>query len=86
MTLTLERESEKDLTKKHAHHVELGLERLLEEGHAAIRGARVGLICNQASVDHSFTTRRISCTTTKTFNCERCLVRNTEFAATSRTT
>ena len=54
MTLTLEQESEKEVTKKHTHHVELGLERLLEEGHAAIRGARVGLICNQASVDHSY--------------------------------
>src|SRR5215216_3339578 len=53
MTLTLERESEKGL-KTQAHHVELGLERLLEEGHDWIRGARVGLICNQASVDHSF--------------------------------
>ena len=54
MTLTLERESEKELMKTRAHHVELGVERLLEEGHPAIRGARVGLICNQASVDHSF--------------------------------
>jgi uncharacterized protein YbbC (DUF1343 family) len=53
MTLTLEQESEKELTKTRAHHVELGLERLLE-GHTAIRGARVGLICNQASVDHSY--------------------------------
>ncbi len=54
MTLTLEPETEKEVTKTRAHHVELGLERLLEEGHAAIRGARVGLICNQASVDHSY--------------------------------
>ncbi len=54
MTLTLERESEKELSKTQAHHVDLGLERLLEEGHPAVRGARVGLICNQASVDHSF--------------------------------
>ncbi|HEX7332464.1 MAG TPA: DUF1343 domain-containing protein [Pyrinomonadaceae bacterium] len=54
MTLTLERESEKELMKTQAHHVELGLERLLEEGHSAIRGARIGLICNQASVDHSY--------------------------------
>ena len=54
MTLTLERESEKELMKTQAQHVELGLERLLEEGHPAIRGARVGLICNQASVDHSY--------------------------------
>ena len=52
MTLTLERE--KEAVKTQAHHVELGLERLLEEGHTAIRGARVGLICNQASVDHSY--------------------------------
>lgn len=54
MTLTLEREGEKTSTKKQVHHVELGLEKLLEEGHSALRGARVGLICNQASVDHSY--------------------------------
>ena len=54
MTLTLERESEKGLMKTPVHHVELGLERLLEEDHPAIRGAHVGLICNQASVDHSY--------------------------------
>src|SRR6185437_12758903 len=53
MTLTLERESAAT-TKKQVQHVELGLERLLEERHAEIRGARVGLICNQASVDHSY--------------------------------
>jgi uncharacterized protein YbbC (DUF1343 family) len=35
-------------------HIKLGLERLLEEGRRALRGARVGLICNQASVDHGF--------------------------------
>ena len=52
MTLTLEREATP--TKKQVQHVELGLERLLEEGHPALRGARVGLICNQASVDHSY--------------------------------
>lgn len=33
--------------------VRLGLEKLLEERLHVIRGARVGLICNQASVDHS---------------------------------
>jgi len=32
----------------------LGLERLLEERLDLVRGARVGLICNQASVDHHF--------------------------------
>jgi uncharacterized protein YbbC (DUF1343 family) len=31
----------------------LGLERLLEESMELLRGARVGLVCNQASVDHS---------------------------------
>ncbi|MDQ2976737.1 MAG: DUF1343 domain-containing protein [Acidobacteriota bacterium] len=30
----------------------LGLERLLEERISMLRGARVGLVCNQASVDH----------------------------------
>lgn len=34
-------------------HVVLGLERLLEERRALLRGARVGLVCNQATVDHS---------------------------------
>ena len=53
MTLTLEREHEKDLRKRQAH-VKLGLEKLLEAEHAMLRGARVGLICNQASVDHSY--------------------------------
>ena len=52
MTLTLERETTP--TKKQVQHVHLGLERLLEERHPALRGARVGLICNQASVDHSY--------------------------------
>ena len=34
--------------------VKLGLERLLEGKPTSLRGARVGLICNQASVDHKF--------------------------------
>jgi uncharacterized protein YbbC (DUF1343 family) len=54
MTLTLERESEKDVMKTTVQPVQLGLERLLEEVPAALRRARVGLICNQASVDHGF--------------------------------
>jgi uncharacterized protein YbbC (DUF1343 family) len=53
MTLTLERERAKTSTEKQVH-VKLGLERLLEEGHTALQGARVALICNQASVDHSY--------------------------------
>jgi uncharacterized protein YbbC (DUF1343 family) len=34
--------------------VKLGLEKLLEEQSHLVRGAKVGLICNQASVDHNF--------------------------------
>lgn len=34
--------------------IKLGLERLLDENAKVIEGARVGLICNQASVDHGF--------------------------------
>jgi uncharacterized protein YbbC (DUF1343 family) len=34
--------------------VQLGIEKLLEEIPASMRGSRVGLICNQASVDHGF--------------------------------
>lgn len=53
MTLTLERESEV-ITKRSVVPVQLGLEKLLEEAPASIKGARVGLICNQASVDHGY--------------------------------
>lgn len=34
--------------------IKLGLEKLLEDHLSLIKGARVGLICNQASVDHRF--------------------------------
>ena len=54
MTLTLEREHDKELSKRPVQHVKLGLEKLLEAEHALVRGARVGLICNQASVDHAY--------------------------------
>lgn len=37
---------------KGKYHVELGLERLTRERRDLIRGARVGVVCNQASVDH----------------------------------
>ena len=36
------------------HQIKLGLERLLDERIGDLEGARVGLVCNQASVDHSF--------------------------------
>ena len=54
MTLTLERESETVRINKSVQPIQLGLEKLLEEGHPSIRSARVGLICNQASVDHGY--------------------------------
>src|SRR3954466_8170961 len=34
--------------------IKLGIERLLDERIDLLRGKRVGLVCNQASVDHSF--------------------------------
>src|SRR5216684_4842374 len=39
---------------KHLQPIKLGVERLLTEKIDLLRGARVGLICNQASVDHGF--------------------------------
>ena len=54
MALTLERESEAVRSKKSVQPVRLGLEKLLEQVPASIKGARVGLICNQASVDHAY--------------------------------
>ena len=38
--------------RKDKRHITLGLERLLIERTGLLRGARVGLICNQASVNH----------------------------------
>src|SRR6195256_4066472 len=35
-------------------HIKLGVERLLEEQSQLLQDARVGLICNQASVNHQF--------------------------------
>src|ERR1051326_9562599 len=34
--------------------IKLGLESLLSDRVASVKGARVALVCNQASVDHSF--------------------------------
>jgi uncharacterized protein YbbC (DUF1343 family) len=42
------------MSKNGFHPIKLGLERLLDEKVASLRGARIGLVCNQASVDHSF--------------------------------
>ena len=41
------------MTSSGRAHVVLGLERLLAEGQDLLAGARVGLVCNQATVDHS---------------------------------
>jgi uncharacterized protein YbbC (DUF1343 family) len=35
-------------------HVRLGIEKLLEDNDHLLKGARVGLVCNQASVNHQF--------------------------------
>src|SRR5215475_10330396 len=52
MTLTLE--AEEKSVKKQLVPVKLGVEKLLEDRLDAIAGKRVGLICNQASVNHGF--------------------------------
>jgi uncharacterized protein YbbC (DUF1343 family) len=39
--------------RREVAHVTLGLERLLGDRLSLLRGARVGLVCNQATVDHS---------------------------------
>ena len=40
--------------KRKVQPIRLGLERLLEDQQPLVRGQRLGLICNQASVDHNF--------------------------------
>ena len=62
MTLTVEHEREQAPSKrvKAMQPVQLGLEGLLEDAPDVMRGARVGLICNQSSVDHAFAPRRRS--------------------------
>ena len=54
MTLTIEQESEKENLKTTRQSVQVGLEVLLQDIPEVVRGARVGLICNQSSVNHSF--------------------------------
>src|SRR5215204_750350 len=53
MTLTLERVQQVKVNKTR-QQVVLGVERLLEDQADLLKSARVGLICNQASVDHGF--------------------------------
>src|SRR6201991_4008613 len=54
MTLTLEEAATNKTNKLEKYPVVLGLETLLEERVEILQGARVGLICNQASVNHGF--------------------------------
>jgi uncharacterized protein YbbC (DUF1343 family) len=54
MTLTLEEKSTNRNNQVEKHRVVLGVETLLEEKSEVLKGARVGLICNQASVNHGF--------------------------------
>ena len=42
------------MSAKPVRSVKLGLERLLEDATSILKGARVGLICNQASVNHHY--------------------------------
>ena len=42
------------MSAKPVRPVKLGLERLLEDDVSSVKGARVGLICNQASVNHEY--------------------------------
>jgi len=42
------------MSAKSVRPVKLGLERLLEDAASIVKGARVGLICNQASVNHHY--------------------------------
>jgi len=54
MTLTLEPGVQQVKVNRTRQPVALGVERLLEDRVDLLKGARVGLICNQASVDHGF--------------------------------
>ena len=54
MTLTVEREHARTASKRNLQPVQLGLEALLEDVPEIMRDARVGLICNQSSVNHAF--------------------------------
>lgn len=51
MTLTLQKMVG---THRKLQPVKLGVESLLEESQTKLRGARIGLVCNQASVNHGY--------------------------------
>ena len=52
--LTSQRGENLSMSAKSVRPVKLGLERLLEDAVSIVKGARVGLICNQASVNHHY--------------------------------
>jgi len=54
MTLTVEHEREQVVSKRELAPVQVGLEVLLQDVPGVVRGRRVGLICNQSSVSHTF--------------------------------
>ena len=54
MTLTIEQEREAETVKGLRQPVQVGLEVLLQDVPQVMRGKRVGLICNQSSVNHTF--------------------------------
>ena len=54
MTLTIEQERETETLKGVRRPVQVGLEVLLQDVPQVMRGKRVGLICNQSSVNHTF--------------------------------
>ena len=87
MTLTLERESEKEVMKKSVQHVQLDLRDYLKKCPASIqRRARRTDLQSSLSRSRLIVMLRISFTSIRTSTCARCLVHNTEFAATCRTT
>jgi len=54
MSLTLERSNQTLDNSTNKQSISLGLEKLLEDTLDLVRGSRVGLICNQASVNHGY--------------------------------
>jgi uncharacterized protein YbbC (DUF1343 family) len=54
MTLTIEQEHEAETLKGLRQPVQVGLEVLLQDVPQVMRDKRVGLICNQSSVNHTF--------------------------------
>src|SRR5690349_22617835 len=54
MTLTIEQEREAETLQRVRQPVQIGLEVLLQDVPQVMRDKRIGLICNQSSVNHAF--------------------------------